>query len=1560
MNGKPAAAELHQAWRQKMNARAARARASAMRGATPEGTQNQVNSAGALSITNTTTPNGAVWTPLGPAPALTAAPYPAQYYQSQDYGPAVGRITTVVVDPSDPTGNTLYIGGATGGLWKSTNAADPTRSCSSTGSCTAPNVTWTPLIDSQPSLTVGAMAVQPSNSSLLIVGTGEANSSADSYYGQGFLRSIDGGANWTSISTAAVNGSSTDLTGIGFLKIAFSTDNTNVVVAAGASSSVGPQTGTQQSSDNRLGLYYSLDSGASWTRATVTDGSAGMPDPGSATDVIYNHAAGKFFAALRFHGIYSSSDGVNWTKLANQPPPAVTSCTPTLNRSCNFYRAALAIVPGRNEMYAFIVNSADADQGIYQTLDGGTTWTQVPTASTLDNCTNLATNDGSGNGCGTDQGSYNLTLAAIPNGTATDLYAGAINEYKCTLTGTPPSAPTCSFVNLTRVYGCQDTSGIRTGANVHPDEHAIAFVSDATHPIYFGNDGGIYRVLTPQNLADNCPAPNYTRVGASLFDNLDANMGSMLQFVSFSQNPSDDTVLFGGTQDNGTPKKDSRAALNPSGYGYLWGTAHIGDGGFTDINPANGDWFASYANLIIQRCDGTAQPQGTCIDADFPYDPTHTIDSTNVSGDATTFYPVYMLDPGSVTSSATTTQLVLGTCRIWRGNSDSTPASAGNPGWSPGVPISNNFDTNSNSICSGSAINFISALAVGGPTATTAAGLTVSKVLYAGTEGFPTSAGGPPSGGQLFVTFSADTAAAGGVGPGTGWINITAPGAGACTSTAAACNINPGHYNISGIAVDPADATGRTAYVTVMGFHVAHVLKTTDGGATWAALDGDANNGGLPDAPADSVAVHPNIPGQIYVGSDIGVFVYDPVQKAWSEVAPMGNSGFLPNVAVTRVGIFNSGGTVKLRASTYGRGIWETPLPAHASPDFVVSVSPLSSKIYPGQSATFSGSITYFYGYNSPIVVTCTGARPPATCNAGSQLPAGTTSFSVTVSDTTPADYDFDIQLAGQDGTTHSIPVVFRVVDFYLGVPYPASVTVQHAGFAGFRVPLAAAGSFSTTISASCTRDSNNNPLPTGLTCTPDSTSYAPTLAAPGSAGITFTPDPTVPVATYNVVVDFTTADGQRTKSLVEPVTVTLNPNFFITVTPSAKISLYATQKTVLRLDFSADPGGYTGGVSLSCGWSGDGAVPACGWSTSPSGPFAASGSIPSIPATLYLLVDAASASGGSQYLDILGVGASDPSKRQDARLQVDVMDFLVSLTSTPLALFQGTSVSTSGFIRSMGNYAGTVTFSCVAEPGVSCNAPAPLSVIANSVPPVAVTLSAPAGTSAADRNVTVTATDASLTPPLTHTFSLVARVQDFQYSVTPAAATIKAGQTSQHTISVQGQNNLSAPIDFSISGCPSTALMTCTLSPNGGSLNSSTPSTFNLTILTTAATATLGAPPLPRRGSPLFAFWLGLPAIALGLVGVGSAASGAGAPPNSRGRLFPRGSRWTLLAISALALLMVLAACGGGGGGGGSTPPPTPQPGTPAGSYTITVTATAGSGANTVTHSQTINLTVQ
>ena len=271
---------------------------------------------------------------------------------TQDYRQVAGRVTAVAIDPADLTGNTVYIGAAQGGVWKSTNAAYSV----------AENVVWSPLTDHQATLSICSIAIQPGNAdpsrSVILAATGEANNSGDSYFGLGILRSTDAGSSWTLASSA--NNGALSLAGLGGTRMAFATRNNLTVVSA-----TGHQCGGHKGRSGYVrheagGSYTSLNAGQTWAYNALVD-PTGATDATSATSVAYNAFAdsgnGMFFAAVRYHGFYSSPDGVHWTRLTAQPGGVVlstASCPPqsTSNgRACPIYRGEITSIPERNEMY---------------------------------------------------------------------------------------------------------------------------------------------------------------------------------------------------------------------------------------------------------------------------------------------------------------------------------------------------------------------------------------------------------------------------------------------------------------------------------------------------------------------------------------------------------------------------------------------------------------------------------------------------------------------------------------------------------------------------------------------------------------------------------------------------------------------------------------------------------------------------------------------------------------------------------------------------------------------------------------------------------------------------------------------------------------------------------------------------------------------------------------------------------------------------------------------------------------------------------------------------------
>ena len=289
------------------------------------------------------TPLSAPWQAVGP-----------MQIASQSYGTVTGRVTSVAIDPADASGNTVYLGTTGGGVWKSTNAAGPTAS-----------VTFAPLTDTLPvfsanaggvvipSLSIGAVSV---GNGVVLAGTGDPNDASDSYYGEGILRSTDGGVTWTLVQQSSDGADGThSFVGFGVAGFAWSSATPRLVVAAISQSAEGVVVNAPDNTFGSMGLYYSRDAGVTWQMGVIEDGSQIVQTPAivstvgnAATAVVWNAVRQRFYAAVRFHGYYESVDGATWTRLANQPGTGLTkaACPVAVNgTSCPIFRGALAVQP---------------------------------------------------------------------------------------------------------------------------------------------------------------------------------------------------------------------------------------------------------------------------------------------------------------------------------------------------------------------------------------------------------------------------------------------------------------------------------------------------------------------------------------------------------------------------------------------------------------------------------------------------------------------------------------------------------------------------------------------------------------------------------------------------------------------------------------------------------------------------------------------------------------------------------------------------------------------------------------------------------------------------------------------------------------------------------------------------------------------------------------------------------------------------------------------------------------------------------------------------------------
>ncbi len=289
--------------------------------------------------------NGQSWVPFGPE----GIPYRLR---------STGRLTAIAIHPTHS--DIIYIGGAQGGVWKTTNGGD----------------SWVPLTDDQCSLAMGSIAIDPVNPEIIFAGTGEQHFSSDSYYGCGVLRSEDGGATWTQLGESV------------FVRRGES--NAKISRINLDPSTAGNVAGITVLAASDFGLYRSTDGGTTWTfvlSGTATDLIRAPTDPGI------------LFASIRRTGVYKSTDGGStWTELTEGFP---TSDVGRIN---------LALAPSSPGMvFASIQHNSESDLlGIWKSINGGGSWTKLPPSAAS---------------CGT-QCWYNMTIAVHPTDPNVVLFGG--------------------------------------------------------------------------------------------------------------------------------------------------------------------------------------------------------------------------------------------------------------------------------------------------------------------------------------------------------------------------------------------------------------------------------------------------------------------------------------------------------------------------------------------------------------------------------------------------------------------------------------------------------------------------------------------------------------------------------------------------------------------------------------------------------------------------------------------------------------------------------------------------------------------------------------------------------------------------------------------------------------------------------------------------------------------------------------------------------------------------------------------------------------------------------
>ncbi|MFO7613203.1 MAG: hypothetical protein R6W71_01030 [Bacteroidales bacterium] len=357
-------------------------------------------------------------------------------------GPAFmsGRIADIVVHPEKPS--TWYVAVGSGGVWKTTNAG----------------TTWTPVFDSQPSYSMGCLAIDPKNHHVIWAGTGENVGGRHVAYGDGIYRSEDGGNTWKNMGLKETRHIS---------RILIHPDNPDVLWVAAQ--------GPLWNKGGERGLYKTTDGGKNWVKVLGDDEWVGatdiVMDPRD-PDVLYaatwqrHRNVAAYMAGGPGSGIHRSYDGgETWTKLENGLP------------SSHMGKIGLAISFQKPDVVYAAIELDRRTGGVYRSEDRGASWKEM--SNTVSGATGPH---------------YYQELYACPH----EFDRIYLMDWRIQVSDDGGK-------NFRRMK--ED--------NKHPDNHSIAFRADDPDYLLIGTDGGIYEsfdLAETWRFIDNLPLTQFYKV----------------------------------------------------------------------------------------------------------------------------------------------------------------------------------------------------------------------------------------------------------------------------------------------------------------------------------------------------------------------------------------------------------------------------------------------------------------------------------------------------------------------------------------------------------------------------------------------------------------------------------------------------------------------------------------------------------------------------------------------------------------------------------------------------------------------------------------------------------------------------------------------------------------------------------------------------------------------------------------------------------------------------------------------------------------------------------------
>ncbi len=381
-----------------------------------------------------------------------------------------GRVNSIIVDPNAST--TFYSGAPAGGIWKSTDSGS----------------TWTVLTDDLPQIGVSGIAIEYGNSNTIYIATGDDD--AGDSYSVGVFKSLDGGSTWNQTGLNPGNSPSS------MNDIYIHPSNTNILWVA-----------------TNNGVFKTTNAGVSWSN---TNGTQGL----NIRDIKLKPGDPNVIYAVSSSTFYKSIDGGNTFTATGLGLPSSSG------------RLAIDVSPANsNYIYVLSANTSNGFQGIYRSVNSGTSFSTMATSSTV------------GDVFESPQAYYDMAFA-VSDTNAEEIYTGVLNVWKSTNGGS----------SMTKLNNWNSPS---SASYTHADIHLLRFYNGE---LFAGTDGGFYKSSN----------------GGSNFTDLTAGM-QIGQFYKIAVSKQSSGNMIGGLQDNGG------YALNNNQWQNYYGA----DGMDTAIDPNN-------------------------------------------------------------------------------------------------------------------------------------------------------------------------------------------------------------------------------------------------------------------------------------------------------------------------------------------------------------------------------------------------------------------------------------------------------------------------------------------------------------------------------------------------------------------------------------------------------------------------------------------------------------------------------------------------------------------------------------------------------------------------------------------------------------------------------------------------------------------------------------------------------------------------------------------------------------------------------------------------------------